>query len=79
MSLVRALYQARKASRAPAGTVSLTFPNPLLEVPLPRDLPEEAYRRLCEIKEPRAPLSGILMWDSEAQVWTDAGDRPGAT
>jgi hypothetical protein len=35
-------------------------------------LPEEAYRQLFEIEEPRAPLSGLLMWDNETQAWVDA-------
>lgn len=72
MHLVQALYEARKASRAPQGTVSLDVSAPRLEIPLPPDLPEVAYRRLGEIEEPRASLSGILMWDGEAGAWRDA-------
>jgi len=72
MRLVRDLYEARKASRAPEGTVSLGISDPLLEIPLPPDLPDVAYRHLCEIEEPRAMLSGILMWDNKSQAWTDA-------
>lgn len=74
MHLIRALYQARKDSRVADGGVSLTFSDPPLDVLLPPDLPEVAYRGLCEIERPH-PLSGILMWDGEIQAWTDAGDQ----
>ena len=43
-----------------------------MTVQLPPDLPDEAYRLLFEIEEPRAPLSGILRWDSQAGEWADA-------
>ena len=35
------------------------------------DLPDAAYRRLCEIENPTAPLSGILKWDNDIRDWTD--------
>jgi hypothetical protein len=72
MRLVKALYKAREPSRASEGTISIKLSEPPLEIPLPPDLPETAYRRLWETEDPRAPLSGILIWDSETEAWLDA-------
>jgi hypothetical protein len=65
--LVGCLYEARKGR----GDVVLRDPDTRTEVPLPRDLPDEAYQRLSEIEEPRAPQSGILRWDRERRAWID--------
>lgn len=65
------LYEARKASRAPQGGVTLKDPEEGIEILLPPDLPDLAYRRLFEIENPCAPLSGILKWDNDAQDWKD--------
>jgi hypothetical protein len=70
--LVKRLYEARRASRAPQGGVDLKDPDTGPEIRLPPHLPDLAYRRLYEIENPHAPLSGILIWDGEAQAWTDA-------
>jgi hypothetical protein len=59
--LVRHLCEARKGK---AGGVTLRDPETRTEIPLPPDLPDEAYRRLAEIENPRAPQSGYLRWDS---------------
>ena len=70
MRLIKAIYEARH-SRASRGSVSIRIVDPPVEIPLPPDLPEHAYQRLFEIENPRARLSGILMWDNEAQAWVD--------
>lgn len=72
MRLIKAIYEARQSSRASQGSVSIRIVDPPVEIPLPPDLPEHAYQRLFEIENPRARLSGILMWDNEAQAWVDA-------
>lgn len=69
--LIAGLYEARRASRAPQGGVSLRDSGSKVEIQLPPDLPDAAYRRLCEIENPTAPLSGILKWDNDLQDWTD--------
>jgi len=69
--LITRLYEARRASRAPQGGVSLRDSSSSLVIQLPPDLPDAAYRRLCEIENPTAPLSGILRWDNDLQEWTD--------
>jgi hypothetical protein len=66
--LASRLYEARKDS---SGDVTLKDPDTTAEIPLPRDLPDEAYRRLSEIERPRAPQSGILRWDRERREWID--------
>lgn len=71
MRLVTALYEARKDSRAEQGTVSIE-PSEVQEILLPPDLPEEAYRKLWEIEEPHASMSGQLRWNDETQAWADA-------
>lgn len=68
--LITGLYNARQASRAPQGGVTLQE-EAGIQVLLPPDLPDQAYRRLYEIEDLSAPLSGILRWDSNAQDWTD--------
>lgn len=72
MRLIKAIYEARQSSPASQGSVSIRIADPSVEIPLPPDLPEVAYQRLFEIEDPRARLSGILMWDNEAQAWVDA-------
>jgi hypothetical protein len=69
MRLIKAIYDARQASQ---GSVSIRIADPPAEIPLPPELPDVAYQRLLEIEDPRARLSGILMWDNEAQAWVDA-------
>jgi hypothetical protein len=69
MDLIKAIYEARQSSR---GSVSIRIAEPPVEIPLPPDLPNVAYQRLLEIEDPRARLSGILMWDNEVQAWVDA-------
>jgi hypothetical protein len=69
--LITDLYEARQASRAPQGGVSLRDSGSEVEIQLPPDLPDAAYRRLCEIENLTAPLSGILRWDNDLQDWTD--------
>ena len=69
--LITGLYEARRASRAPQGGVSLRDSTSEIEIQLPPDLPDAAYRRLCEIENLTAPLSGILRWDNDQQDWTD--------
>jgi hypothetical protein len=72
MGLVKGIYDNRNAvSGAPGGEVTITTPNPQVEIVLSPDLPELAYRRLWEIEEPRAPMSGILRWDPERRTWID--------
>jgi hypothetical protein len=66
--LVIRLYEARKGT---PGDVTLKDPESRTEIPLPRGLPDEAYERLAEIENPRAPHSGILRWDRERQRWID--------
>jgi len=65
------LYEARKDSPAPRGGVTLRELDGVT-IQLPPDLPDEAYRRLFEIEELRAPLSGVLRWDDTAKEWADA-------
>ena len=72
MHLIKAIYEARQSSQASQGSVSIRIADPPVEIPLPPELPEVAYQRLFEIKDPPARLSGILMWDNEAQAWVDA-------
>lgn len=50
LRLVKALYEARSNSPAPEGTVSVQAEQPQVEIPLPPDLPELAYRRLWQIE-----------------------------
>ena len=69
--LITGLDQARRASRAPQGGVTLKDSEPRVEIQLPPDLPDEAYRRLWEIENPTAPLSGILKWDNDLRDWID--------
>lgn len=57
--LITELYKARKASRAPQGGVTLKEEGGI-QVLLPPDLPDQAYRRLYEIEDLSAPL-----WDSQ--------------
>jgi len=68
--LITGLYEARRASRAPQGGVTLRDSGSKVEIQLPPDLPDAAYRRLWEIENPAAPLSGILRWDNALQEWT---------
>lgn len=78
MNFVRSLYEKRNASSsAPEGTVTLDAAYPPAQVRLPADLPDVAYRRLYNLTELRAPLSGVLIWDRDAEVWRDplAGRR----
>ena len=72
MHIIKAIYEARQSSSAAGGSVSIRIADPSVEIPLPPELPEVAYQRLFEIEDPQARLSGILMWDSEAQAWVDA-------
>ncbi len=72
MRLIKAIYEARESSQSSQGSVSIRIAGPPVEIPLPPELPEVAYQRLFEIEDPRARLSGILMWDNEAQAWVDA-------
>lgn len=65
--LVRHLYEARKGKD---GGVTLRDPETKTEIPLPPDLPDEAYRCLAEIEHPRAQQSGHLRWDS-GREWID--------
>ena len=48
--LITGLYEARRASRAPQGGVTLKDSEPRVEIQLPPDLPDEAYRRLWEMR-----------------------------
>jgi hypothetical protein len=68
--LITGLYKAREASQAPEGEVTLKE-EAVIKILLPSDLPDQAYRRLYEIEDLSAPLSGILRWDNDAQDWTD--------
>jgi hypothetical protein len=70
--VVQSLYKAREGSGAPEGGVTLRDPEASVEITLPRDLADEAYRRLNVLEDPHAPLSGTLVWNSEKQEWTDA-------
>jgi hypothetical protein len=72
--LITGLYTARQASPAPRGGVTLREEGGI-QILLPPDLPDQAYRRLYEIEDLSAPLSGFLRWDSEAQDWTDVFTR----
>jgi hypothetical protein len=69
--LITSLHEARKASRAPQGGVTIRDPESGVVIQLGSDLPDEAYRLLYEIETFSAPLSGILRWDSKAQDWKD--------
>jgi hypothetical protein len=69
--LITSLYEARRTSRAPQGGVNFRDSEAKVEIQLPPDLPDAAYRRLWEIENPVAPLSGILRWDNDLQDWTD--------
>jgi hypothetical protein len=70
--LIIGLYEARQASRAPQGRVSVIRDSASkVAIQLPLDLPDAAYRGLLEIEKPTAPLSGILRWDNDLQDWTD--------
>lgn len=71
MGLVARLYEARKASKAAEGGVTITDRQTGAQILLPPGLPEEAYHRLFEIETVSAPLSGVLRWDNDAQDWTD--------
>jgi len=66
------LYEARRASRAPQGGVILRGEEEGVQIQLPPDLPDQAYRRLYEIENLEAPLCGVLVWNEEEQDWTDA-------
>jgi hypothetical protein len=70
-ALITSLYEARRASRAPQGGVALKNPESRVEIQLPPDLPDDAYRRLWEIDNLTAPLSGILKWDNDRRDWID--------
>jgi hypothetical protein len=65
--LVTSLYKARKGQ----GEVVLRDPDTRTEIPLPPNLPDEAYQKLLEIESPRAPQSGVLRWDRERHQWVD--------
>jgi len=69
--LIAGLYEARRASRAPPGGVVLKESESRVETQLPPDLPDEAYRRLWEIENLAALLSGILKWDNDLREWVD--------
>lgn len=69
--LITDLYEVRRNSQAPRGWVSLRGSGSEVEIQLPPDLPDEAYRRLFEIENPTAPLSGTLRWDSDLHDWID--------
>jgi hypothetical protein len=69
--LIAGLYGARRASRAPQGGVILKDSESKVEIQLPPDLPDEAYRRLWEIDDLTAPLSRILKWDIDVRDWID--------
>jgi hypothetical protein len=69
--LITGLYEARRTSRAPQGGVVLKDSESRVEIQLPPDLPDEAYRRLWEIENPTASLSGILRWDNDLRDWID--------
>ncbi len=70
--LVKRLYDARDSSPPPqAGGVTLRDPDLDVEIPLPPDLPDQAYRRLYEIVSLDAPLSRTLKWDNKLRAWTD--------
>lgn len=75
MRLVKGLYEARSGSQLADGTVSVRAEQPAVEIVFSEDLPEGAYEQLWEIESPRAPLSGVLMWDNEAQAWRDSRAR----
>lgn len=68
----RAARDARQDSRAPNGEVFLTDDSWQTRIPLPEELPDEAYRKLFELTHYEAPLSGILHWDYARQEWVDA-------
>jgi hypothetical protein len=72
MHFVRKLYEKRNASSSvPEGTVLLDAAYPPAQVRLPSDLPDVAYQRLYEFADLRAPLSGVLIWDRDAELWRD--------
>ncbi len=83
--LVQSLYKAREGSEAPQGGVVLRDPDAGVQIPLPPDLADEAYRRLYALEAPAAPLSAMLVWNSEKRTWQDVFegklrcDYPGCT
>jgi hypothetical protein len=70
--LVSSLYKAREKSKISQGSVTLRDADTNVEIRLPPDLADEAYRRLYVLQNPRAQLSGILVWNNEAGEWSDA-------
>ena len=69
--LVQSIYKAREDSNARQGGITLRDSDTNVEIPLPPDLADEAYRRLYALAEPKAPLSGILVWNAGKQEWID--------
>lgn len=75
--LVKRLYDSRKSSQAPQGP-GVRIQDRCAVIPLPRDLPDEAYQRLCEI-ENLPPAAGYppfrsIEWDSDLQAWAEPLD-----
>ncbi len=68
-SLARRLRGARPTSE---GNITIKEVESETEIVLPPELPDEAYQRLLELEDIRAPQSGILRWDREQRAWVDS-------
>jgi hypothetical protein len=74
---VKRLYDSRKSSQAPQGP-GVRIQDKSAEIPLPPDLPDEAYQRLYEIEN--LPTGAVgpprrrVEWDSDLQAWAEPLD-----
>ncbi|HVF12711.1 MAG TPA: hypothetical protein VNA87_06460 [Actinomycetota bacterium] len=70
--LVVRIYEARKASSRPNGSLTLVDGSTGTWIALPPDLPDEAWKLLPEAQLTELP-TGALRWDSETLQWRAAG------
>jgi len=70
--LVEALTTRRQAQEGRPGSVTLRFEQSEVEIPMDSGLSEVAFRRMGELRNPSAPLSGTLRWDESTGQWVDS-------
>jgi hypothetical protein len=61
----------RGARTNPDGNITIREVESGTEILLTPELPDEAYQRLLELEDTRAPRSGILTRDREQRAWVD--------
>jgi hypothetical protein len=72
--LVGRIYESKRKSTSPAGTVVLRCSDVPQEIILGDEVTEEGYQMLLDLDLSQRTRSGDLRWDSAAGEWRDAWD-----